>query len=334
MPGYTAKDNRARLLQALADGRFHSGEALARQLGITRAAVWKQLKGLARELGLEIDAVSGRGYRIAHPLELLESGRIEAQLSPLARQRLERLHIHYSIESTNTWLMREAARAAPSGTVCLAEYQTAGKGRHGRHWVSPFGRNIYLSLLWRFQRSPSELSGMSLAAGIGVLRTLHHYACHEAGLKWPNDILWRGKKLAGLLLEVAGEAAGPAHLVIGVGLNLRLDAAGTAIDQPWVDLASIPGVREHSRNELVGRLLEDLLEIISEYEQNGLAGFIAEWDRHDLLKGSQVVVHNASRAYQGEHLGIDPTGGLKLRVDDEIRTFWAGEVTLRPASTG
>ncbi|MGD8590134.1 MAG: bifunctional biotin--[acetyl-CoA-carboxylase] ligase/biotin operon repressor BirA [Chromatiales bacterium] len=325
-------DIRDRLLRALADGRFRSGEALAQELGITRAAVWKQIKRLGRELDLEIDAVSGRGYRLVQPLELLESARIEAHLPPLIRSRLQCLHIHPSIESTNSWLMQEATRAAPSGTVCLAEHQTAGKGRHGRQWISPFGRNIYLSMLWRFECSPVELSGMSLAAGIGVLRTLRLFDCQEAGLKWPNDILWRGKKLAGLLLEVAGEAAGPAYLVIGVGLNLRLDAAGAHIDQPWTDLASIPDVRTHSRNELVARLLENLLQIITEYEQTGLAGFIEEWDRYDLLKGSQVVVRNASNSYQGEHLGIDSSGCLKLKVDDEVRIFWAGEVSLRYSS--
>jgi BirA family biotin operon repressor/biotin-[acetyl-CoA-carboxylase] ligase len=225
--------------------------------------------------------------------------------------------------------MQQAAQAAASGTVCLAERQSAGKGRHGRQWISPFGRNIYLSLLWRFERAPVELSGMSLAAGIGVLRSLRQLGCDEAGLKWPNDILWRGKKLAGLLLEVAGEAAGPAHLVIGVGLNQKLGAAGEAIDQPWVDLASIPGVRLHSRNELVASLLKNLLDVIAQYDRSGLAGFIPEWDRHDLLKGSQVVIRNAERCYVGEHLGIDEMGGIRLRIADQIRTFWAGEVSLR-----
>ena len=330
MPGYIAMEHRYKLLQQLTDGRFHSGEALARQLGISRAAVWKQLKTLSRELDLRIDAIPGRGYRIAQPLELLESARIEDYFSAVTRQRITRLHIHPSIESTNTWLMQQAAEAAPSGSVCLAERQSAGKGRYGRQWVSPFGRNIYLSLLWRFERAPTELSGMSLAAGIGVLRTLKQLDCLEAGLKWPNDILWRGKKLAGLLLEVAGEAAGPSQMVIGVGLNLRLGSAGDFVDQPWVDLASIPGVREHSRNELVANLLENLLEIIEEYERTGLVGFIAEWDRYDLLKGSQVMVRNAQQTYQGEHLGIDVSGGIRLKIAGEIRTFWAGEVSLRP----
>ena len=323
-------ETRDRLLQQLTDGRFHSGEALARQLGITRAAVWKQLKALSRELDLQIDAVPGRGYRFAQPLELLETTRIEDYFSAATRQHIARLHIHPSIDSTNTWLMQQAAQAAPSGSVCLAERQSAGKGRHGRQWISPFGRNIYLSLLWRFERAPGELSGMSLAAGIGVLRTLKQFDCVEAGLKWPNDILWRDKKLAGLLLEVAGEAAGPSHLVIGVGLNLCLDSAGDAIDQPWVDLASIPGVRKHSRNQLVACLLENLLEVIADYERTGLAGLLAEWDRYDLLKGSQVVVRTAKQAYQGEHLGIDESGGIRLKIDGEIKTFWAGEVSLRP----
>ena len=325
---------RHELLRLLVDGRFHSGQELAGQLGISRSAVWKQLKSIGRELDLQIDAVSGRGYRLARPLELLEAADIEAALSEASRRRIARLHIHPSIDSTNTWLMQQAAQAAASGTVCLAEQQSAGKGRHGRHWISPFGRNIYLSLLWRFERAPAELSGMSLAAGIGVLRSVQQLECFEAGLKWPNDILWRGKKLAGLLLEVAGEAAGPSHLVVGVGLNLHLGAAGKAIDQPWVDLTSIPGVREHSRNGLVASLLENLLAVIEQYEREGLAGFLEEWDRYDLLKGTRVMVRNASQTYEGEHLGIDKTGSLRLRIAGEVKTFWAGEVSLRPLAPG
>jgi BirA family biotin operon repressor/biotin-[acetyl-CoA-carboxylase] ligase len=322
-------DSKTQLIQQLADGRFHSGERLAELCGVSRAAVWKQIRSVKSDTGLQIDAVRGKGYRLASPLELLESERIKDCFSARTRQLLPKFHIHHTIDSTNSWLMQRAAQAADSGTVCLAEQQFAGKGRHGRQWVSPFGNNIYLSLLWRFELAPAELSGLSLAAGIGVLRTLRGLGCSEAGLKWPNDILWEHRKLAGLLLEVAGEAAGSAHVVIGVGLNIKLGSHGESIDQPWIDLESIPGVCPCSRNELVASLLENLLDVITEYQQTGLAGFLSEWNRYDLLKGSQVVLHSARHTYQGRHLGIDESGGIQLQIDGKSRTFFAGEVSLR-----
>jgi BirA family biotin operon repressor/biotin-[acetyl-CoA-carboxylase] ligase len=259
----------------------------------------------------------------------LEPERIHAHCPQNHRDKLGRLHIHHRIDSTNSWLMKQAAQGSPSGTVCVAEQQTAGKGRHGRVWVSPYGRNIYLSLLWRFPLAPVELAGLSLASGIAVLRSLQQSGCSDAGLKWPNDILWQGRKLAGLLLEVAGEAAGPSHVVIGVGLNLAMGKAGDAIDQPWIDLESIPGIPPVSRNRLVGLLLSHLLDVIHDYQRNGLAGFIDEWNRADLLKGEEVMVRSADRVYQGKHLGIDGSGGIRLNIDGESRVFFAGEVSLR-----
>lgn len=325
-------ETKIKIIHQLADGHFHSGEQLAARLGISRAAIWKHVKSIKHDMGLNVDAVRGRGYRITQPLELLAAERIEAHFSVHTRRLINKLHIHHNIDSTNSWLMRQAGMAAESGAVCVAEQQSAGKGRRGRVWVSPFGSNIYLSLLWHFAMAPVELTGLSLAAGIAVLRTLRQYNCCEAGLKWPNDILWQGKKLAGLLLEVAGETAGPAHVVLGVGLNIRLDAEGTCIDQPWVDLESIPEVGRFSRNELVAALLENLVDVISGYEKSGLSEFIDEWNRYDLLHGEQVVVRSANQIYHGEHLGIDMSGGIRLMIDGEPRTFFAGEVSLRTVS--
>jgi len=318
-----------RLLRQLADGGFHSGQLLARELGISRTAVWKRLKGLERELGLQLQAVRGRGYRLAAPLELLQAERIEASLEGPSRQLLGGLHIHPSIDSTNSWLMRQAGLGAASGTVCLAESQTAGKGRHGRRWVSPFGKNIYLSLLWRFDLAPAEAAGMSLVAALAVLRGLQQIGCHEAGLKWPNDILWRERKLAGLLLEVAGDLAGPSRVVIGVGLNIQLDPGLETIDQPWTDLASIPGLESPGRNRLAAHLIGNLLEACEAYPQSGLEGCIAEWRRHDLLRGRELVLRSANQSYRGSYLGIDKQGALRLLVDGEPRRFLAGEVSLR-----
>jgi len=153
------------LIRRLADGRSHSGEAIAREFGLTRAAVWKTLRKTAEAFGLDLISERGRGYRLATPLELLDAERIREALSDAGRARLSRLDIHPLIGSTNSELMRLAAGGAPSGSVCLAERQTAGRGRRGREWVSPFGVNLYLSLLWRYPFAPSNLGGASLAVG-------------------------------------------------------------------------------------------------------------------------------------------------------------------------
>ena len=332
MPGCRVMQNRDKLLQRLADGHFHSGQDLAAELGISRAGVWKYIKAINLDTGLKIDAVRGRGYRLRKGLEFLESQIIKGHFSPRLRHRIGQLHIHQTIDSTNSWLMSQAANRAESGTVCLAEQQTAGKGRHGRVWVSPFGRNIYLSLLWRFDMDPGRLTGLSLACGIAVVRTLRQFGCPGIGLKWPNDILWRNKKLAGLLLEVAGETAGPAHVVVGVGVNLSLGEDGLDIEQPWIDLESIPNMREFSRNEMVASLLQNLVDVIDGYQAAGLKGFIDEWNRFDLLRGRKVRLHSVKHVFVGEHLGIDAAGGIRLKIDGESRTFYAGEVSLRSFS--
>ncbi|PVV08811.1 MAG: biotin--[acetyl-CoA-carboxylase] ligase, partial [gamma proteobacterium symbiont of Ctena orbiculata] len=242
---------------------------------------------------------------------------------------LPALELHPSIDSTNSWMMKQGANGAETGAVCVAEQQVAGKGRHGRTWVSPFGRNIYLSMLWRFEEPPMQLAGLSLASAIAVLRLLHQLKCDQAGLKWPNDVLWQGKKLAGLLLEVAGEAGGPSQVVIGIGLNTWLGSHGEDIDQPWIDLNSIPNIEPSTRNQLVAKLVRHLRDVIGEYQVAGLESFIEEWHRHDLLLGQQVVIRSHNREHAGEHLGIDDNGAIRLHCDGKERSFHAGEVSLR-----
>ncbi|MCU7936070.1 MAG: bifunctional biotin--[acetyl-CoA-carboxylase] ligase/biotin operon repressor BirA [Candidatus Thiodiazotropha sp. (ex Dulcina madagascariensis)] len=317
------------LIERLADGRFHSGRELGQLLDISRTAVWKKLNHCKQRYGLEIDAVKGRGYRLREPLDLLNQESILQALAEGGLEPLPALYLHPSIDSTNSWLLQQAAAGAESGAVCLAEQQLAGKGRHGREWVSPFGRNIYLSLLWRFELPPMQIAGLSLASAIGVLRLLHQLNVTEAGLKWPNDILWREKKLAGLLLEIAGEAGGPSQVVIGVGLNTRLGDQGEQIDQPWVDLDTIPHVMSHTRNQLASAIILRLREVIERYRLEGLAPFIDEWRQYDLLLGKEVVIRSPGQAHKGEHLGIDPSGGIRIRIDGREQCFHAGEVSLR-----
>jgi len=318
------------LLETLSDGKFHSGQALGESLGVTRAAVWKQLRALTG-LGLTIHAVRGRGYQLAQPIDLLTAKAINSHLSDRAREHIAQLDILPDVDSTNTYLKMHAVRGAASGTVCLAERQSAGRGRQGRQWVSPFGCNLYLSLLWRFVDGPTTLAGLSLAVGVALARALRTFVPQDIGLKWPNDLVWQGQKLAGILVEIAGESAGPSYAVIGVGINVRMPtAASDNINQPWTDLYRI-SQKTPSRNALAAAVLEQLVTVLCEFERQGLSVFLDEWRRLDSMAGRDVQIHMHDSVIAGTAKGIDDNGALMLQVGDELRRFASGEVSLRMA---
>ncbi len=319
------------LVRRLADGRCHSGEALARDLGISRAAVWKSLRRAARQYGLDLQSTPGRGYRLTRALELLDPAQIRAALSAAGRARLAAIEVHDQIDSTNLRALALGAAGAPSGTLCLAEHQTAGRGRRGRPWVASFGGNLCLSLLWRYPVGPAGLGGVSLAAGAVVAGVLDRLGVRELGLKWPNDLLWRGRKLGGLLLEVAGESQGPSRLVVGLGLNLDLGhAAAETIDQPWADLREALGGRVPGRNRLAAALIDDLLGMLQGYAETGAGPWLTEWARFDLLCGQPLRVEQGGRALLGDYAGIDPDGALRLATAEGVLRLCSGEVSLRP----
>ncbi len=318
--------NTLKLLTILADGRFHSGESLGAALGVSRSAVWKQVKAL-KARGVACDAVSGKGYRLALPLELLDQARLCSFMDEGAQQLLSGLEIHQQIPSTNRHLMERLGGIAP-GHACFAEQQSAGRGRRGRPWVSPYGRNIYLSLYWRYSLSPSELS--ALAVGVAVVETLQQLGLADACLKWPNDLLWQQRKLAGILLEMAGESAGPYHVVVGVGLNVDMCRQQSGqIDQPWVDLRAALG-REVSRNQVAGMLLGSLLVALARYEREGFCAFVDRWRQLDAFAGQRVVLQMPNGSVSGIARGVDRSGALLLETAEGLRPFHSGEVSLRP----
>lgn len=322
-------ESNIRLIALLADGAFHSGEDLGQALGISRAAIWKLVKGL-KSMGLEVHAVSGKGYRLAGPLELFDTGIITAQLDTASRVLLERIEVHPVIASTNAYLMQAAATGMPGGVVCLAEYQESGRGRRGRQWIAPYGGNIPMSLLWRFQDGTGGLGGLSLAIAVAVLRALTECGLHDAGLKWPNDILVNGKKLAGILLEVAGENNGPCYAAIGVGVNFDMSpGGGAAIDQPWTDLHRC-GVTL-GRNVVAGKVLHHLLLAIPQYLSAGLEAFHDEWNKWDLTRDRSVMLLQGERKRYGIARGIDSHGLLQVEEADGIRGYSSGEISIRTA---
>ena len=318
------------LIQLLADGDFHSGPAIAEHLGMTRAAVWKALRRARDRLGLTLESARGKGYRLQTPIELLDAERILASMSRQSRAAIERLEIHQQIDSTNRHLMREVSAGAPSGTLCLTERQTAGRGRLGRPWISPFGANLYLSLLWRYAAPPAALGGFSLVAGAVVADVLRRAGVQGLALKWPNDLLWHRRKLGGMLLEVSGEAQGPCALVVGVGINLRMAREqGRTIDQPWVDLNEAMGGKGFGRNLVAAQVIDALIAALDRFGREGPGPFLELWNAFDCFRGESVQLLLGERVIRGRVIGIASDGALRLYTDEGERVYHAGEVSLR-----
>ena len=313
------------VLHTLSDGRFHSGQRLGETLGVSRTAIWKALKSL-QQYGVTPQAVSGRGYRLPRPLELLHPDALLQHMGGEGRELLRGLALFDILDSTNAYLV--GIHKDGHGLGCLTEYQSAGRGRRGRHWVSPFGSNIYLSLRWHFSAGMAHLSGLSLAMAVGVIRALCDVGIDNATVKWPNDVYVEGRKLAGILLEIAGEAAGPCDVVVGLGLNVDMPPqAAHDIDQPWIDIGTIRhGV---GRNRLAGRLLHHLLLALARFQLDGLTPFLAEWRDKDILAGRALRLSLPDEELRGIGCGIDGDGALLVDLQGKRQRFTYGEVSLR-----
>lgn len=320
----------SKLLSLLADGRFHSGEELGACLSISRTAVWKRIKSL-RQSGLVIYPVKGKGYRITQALEFLEQGKIfsyiDADIKPLIRQ----FTLHTEVDSTNQYLLNRFDHDDFHGHITLAEYQTEGRGRRGNAWISPFAAGISLSLGWHFDPAPEPLALVSLGTGVAVMRALSRAGITDAGLKWPNDVIWQYRKLGGTLVEMRAESAGPCKMVIGIGVNYSFPAESnysTGIDQPWVDIATIqqPAVL---RNKFTAILISEIVRLMNIYAGRDDCGIIDEWRRYDCMKGKFAKLVLPDRTVNGLILGIDDNGALLMSVNDRLEKFNSGEISLR-----
>lgn len=307
------------LLKLLKDGRFHSGQALGAALGISRSAVWKQLQRLEADLNLSIHKVRGRGYQLASPLELLEKEQLTDSCFPV--------FIHESLDSTNAQALREISSGLPAPFIILAEQQSAGRGRRGRKWVSPFAQNIYYSLVLRVDGGMRQLEGLSLVVGLAVLGALRDFGDFEAGLKWPNDILVGNKKIAGILLELVGDPADVCHVVIGIGVNVNMIVASD-VDQAWTSARLETGCTIN-RNTLIIALSRSLEMYLSRHEALGFAPIRAEWELNHLWQGREVSLMAGTHQVDGTVLGIDQQGAIRLNVAGQEKTFSGGELSLR-----
>ncbi len=326
------------LLERLMAGPV-SGDALARESGQSRAAVWKRIQGL-REAGVPVLAQAGQGYRLEAPMDLLDPARILASMDAATAASTGVPEVCWSIDSTNSELLRRGGTAAAGGVeVLLAERQTGGRGRRGRQWTSPLAAHLYLSLSRRFEGGLARLGGLSLVTGIAAVEALHGFGVDMARLKWPNDIVVEGpgglRKLGGLLVEGGGEHAGPVRAVVGLGLNVRMPPAQAAlIDQPWCDLEGLagPGV---DRNRLAATVLSHLLPALALFDAEGLAPFMSRYAAVDVLAGRAIRLHGEGLPVEhGTALGLAPDGALRVRLDaGGTRDVHAGEVSVRRDDT-
>jgi BirA family biotin operon repressor/biotin-[acetyl-CoA-carboxylase] ligase len=303
-----------------------AGTALARESGLTRAAVWKRV-GKLRAAGVEIRADPACGYSLAAPLDLLDPAAIRARLSRALAKRIDAIEVAWEIDSTNAALLRRPA--GRSVEVLLAERQSAGRGRRGRGWISPLAAHVYLSLQRRFDGGIAALAGLSLAVGVAAAESLRALGVAEVGLKWPNDLVARGRKLGGILIEFGGEDGGIARAVIGIGLNVRMpEAAAAAIDQPWIDLRELAGEMP-SRNALAAALIAALVPALDEFAEYGLAPFLPRWRALDALRGRAVEVLAGNQRAAGVALGVADSGALRVRHVDGERDYHSAEVSVR-----
>lgn len=310
---------------AAAGGQWRSGQALAEELGLSRAAVWKQIQAL-QALGLAVESQSGRGYRLPGAVSVLEPERI-ARRAGIAANRLQILP---RVDSTSAELRRQFdAGGMPAGTVIAAETQSAGRGRQGRPWHSPLAANLYFSMHWRADLPVSRLGGLSLAVGVAVCRALDE---PRLRIKWPNDLVVDHRKLGGVLVELAGEAGGPVDAFIGIGINVCMpESAKLQIDQPWIDLTRL-GDSNPDRSELLGRMIAELAGALDTFEAQGLAPFGDEYRRLDALAGQTIRVVGGPVS-GGVAQGVDEFGRLRLKTPGGPVMLSSGEVSVRRDAT-
>lgn len=325
------------LLRHLSDGQWQSGVSLGEKLGVSRAAIWKQLKKLD-DYGIALESHSQKGYRLGNGIDWLNANAILAEVSA-NQECIGSLQCFRVLESTNQYLLDnwKAFINSPDEhlamQVCTAEWQSGGRGRRGKQWVSPFAGNICLSVGWAVSGGAAALEGISLVAGCVLAETLEVFGFKDIQLKWPNDLLVNGQKLAGLLVEIRGDIAGDCFCVLGVGLNISIpDDHSGAIDQAWTDLerlAQEQSILCPSRNQVIGAFLERLVNALQTHKQQGFAAFSQEWQLRDAFLNKAVRFQQGLEWQDGIAKGINNQGALKIRVDDREILLHGGEISVR-----
>tara|TARA_R110000868_G_scaffold407985_1_gene690054 strand:- start:10922 stop:11890 length:969 start_codon:yes stop_codon:yes gene_type:complete len=314
------------ILKILADGEFHSGQAIGEQLGITRTSIWNHIKGI-EAYGYNVDSLPGKGYRISGGTNLLDVDALEA-----AFPNLKNLMVFSEIDSTNQYLLDNCQSFNDTPVVCLAEYQRAGKARRGRKWESPFGKNLYCSVAYQFETGVNAIAGLSLAIGVVVAQTLEHFGLQNVQLKWPNDVYVNGKKVVGILVEFLGEVTGPCDVVVGVGININKPQQDYAINQDWTCMETALG-QSVDRTAFSCYFLQQLLQALDTFKAEGFAAFHQQWQHYDCLIGKEINAEKQNKSFTAKVLGLDNQGNLIVSTKQGETALTGGEVSVRPVKS-
>lgn len=311
------------LIELLADGNIHSGQQLGESLGMTRAGINKHIQTL-RSWGIDVQTVAGKGYQLDAPMNLLNVDSVNKNIKG------EPASVIPVIDSTNQYLIQRISELK-SGDVCIAEYQSAGRGRRGRQWISPFGRNLYLSMYWKLDQGPAAAIGLSLVVGVIMAEVLQKLGADGVKVKWPNDLYLNDKKLSGILVELTGKTGDVAHIVTGIGINIAMSKnQNEAINQQWINLEQV-GIKI-DRNELACEITNALRDAFVQFEKQGLSVFIERWKRLDNFMDRRVKLIIGEKEIFGIAKGINDQGALLLEQDGKIIPYIGGEISLRSAS--
>ncbi|OCH97252.1 biotin--[acetyl-CoA-carboxylase] ligase [Legionella jamestowniensis] len=315
------------LIKLLADGDCHSGSTLGEWLGVSRTAVWKHIRQLI-DLGLPIKRLPQQGYQLTAPMQLLDSIVIQEYLNARSFKKPVNFHLFPIVDSTNQYLKNLASSSELE--ICCAEMQTRGRGRFGRHWISPFGENIYCSSRWELNCDLSQLSGLSLVVALAILASLKdNQIGEEILLKWPNDLLWNDKKLCGILIEIIAETHGNSQVIIGIGMNVNTATQNYLLpEKPWCSLYEITG-QYHDRNKLLAHLIFQLQRYVEKFLNTGFKGFLDEWQQVDYLYGKCITIQQPTGSIKGKACGVNEIGQLCL-ADEQgmIHHLASGDTSL------
>jgi len=319
------------VLNILSDGKFHSGEAIAKHFKVSRVSIWQAIAE-AEKLGVEIFSVRGKGYSLSHPVQFIDEAKVKKAIGEMASWF--NIKVFDVLDSTNNFLMQEAPKGYPHASCVVANIQTSGKGRRGRQWQSSLGENLTFSFLWRFTKGAAALSGLSLAVGTSLIRSLKKINVNQALLKWPNDILVNDdggyKKLAGILIELQGDMDGQSTAVIGVGINLKLSKKQLVrINQPAIGINQCID-NEVDTNEFLGIIIKDLTEVLAKFESNNFEYFKDEWQSYDAFQDQSISISLGDGGIiSGKEHGVNNMGALEVITEGGIKTFSSGEVSIR-----
>lgn len=313
------------LITLLSDGAVHSGESLATALGVSRTAVWKQIRR-AMEEGFRIETIRGRGYQLLSTVDLLDRDDILAELAPETRTGLS-LRVLDEVDSTNAEVVRQIANGVDGVPVTIADCQTAGRGRRGRAWSSPRGQNLYLSMGLTFHGGFAVLDGLSLVLGVAVANALEGLGAEGIGLKWPNDIFLPQGKLGGILVELQGELhEGVVQVIAGIGINVHM-ADAKEVDQPWSSLGGFYPGQSWSRNRIAAAIINAVQDSVKIFAEYGFQEFRAPWQQRDIFAGRSLQARDGT--VNGMGCGIDEGGNYLVRTESGTVAVRAGEISLR-----